>query len=115
MAPHYMAKYAAKGEPRSASVSDIFKSCIDDMQSHGNSSSVQSALQHALIRDVGERDFSGQETAHMLLNLPLTSCTYSFATLSLTGITEDQDSHELVIQLTVITSSLCNTYSPARH
>ena len=64
---------AAKGEPRSASVSDIFKSCIDDMKSHGNSSSVQSALQHVLIRDVAERDFSGQETAHMLLSLP---CTY---------------------------------------
>lgn len=75
----YMAKYAAKGEPRSKSLTDIFKSCIENL------TSTPSALRRAMIRAVGERDFSSQETAHMLLSLPLTSCSYSFVTLSLTG------------------------------
>ena len=38
-----------------------------------------------MIKSVGERDFSSQETAHLLLSLPLYSCTYNFVTLSLDG------------------------------
>ena len=78
----YMAKYVAKAEPRSKSVSDIFTSCVQACPHDGNSTSV---LRSAMIRAVGERDISAQETAHMLLSLPLTSCTFSFCILSLTG------------------------------
>ncbi len=38
-----------------------------------------------MVRSVGERDFSAQETAHQLLSLLLVSCTFSFAPLSLDG------------------------------
>ena len=78
----YMAKYVAKAEPRSKSVSDIFTSCVQPCPEDESS---RSALRRAMIRAVGERDFSAQETAHMLLSLPLISCTFSFYTLSLTG------------------------------
>ena len=78
----YMAKYVAKSESRSKSVSDIFTSCVQPCPQDGNS---RSALRRSMIRAEGKRDFSAQETAHMLLSLPLTSCTFSFCTLSLTG------------------------------
>ena len=38
-----------------------------------------------MIQSVGERDFSAQETAHLLLSLPLYRCTYSFVTINLDG------------------------------
>lgn len=36
-----------------------------------------------MVHAVGERDFSAQETGHMLLSLPLSSCTYNFCSVSL--------------------------------
>lgn len=54
-----------------------------------------------MIRAVGERDFSSQETAHMVLSLPLTSCSFSFITLSLTGsrkLSRNKDSGELEVK-----------------
>ena len=95
----YMAKFAAKGEPRSQAVSSIFKACVGGLRDNSDS---RSALRCAMIRAVGERDFSAQETAHTLLSLPLVSCTFNFATLSLTGdqqIVEDADSGELPVPL----------------
>ena len=76
----YMAKYAAKGEPRSQPVSAIFKSCVYRLRTNSDSCT---ALRSAMMRSVGERDFSAQETGHMLLSLPLVSCTYTFVTVSL--------------------------------
>ncbi len=78
----YLTKYAAKGEPRSKPVSAIFKSCVENLNSDSDS---RRALRSAMLRAVGERDYSAQETAHMLLSLPLVSCTYTFVTLSLDG------------------------------
>lgn len=87
----YMAKYVAKGEPRSQAVSEIFNSCVS---TQCDGSDARSVLHRAMIKAVGERDFSAQETAHMLLSLPLVSCSYTFITISLTGsrkITEDEN------------------------
>jgi hypothetical protein len=36
-------------------------------------------------QSIDERDFSAQETAYLLLGLPLYQCTYNFITLSLYG------------------------------
>lgn len=44
-----------------------------------------SILRQCIIQSVGERDFSVQETAHLLIRLPLYRCTYNFITLSLNG------------------------------
>ena len=57
-----MAKYAAKGEPRSQSVQSLFKSCVNNMNSTSSSHTVH---QRCMLRIVGKRDFSTQETAHM--------------------------------------------------
>ena len=62
-----------------------------------------------MIRAVGERDISAQETAHMLLSLPLVSCTFNFTTLSLTGdrkLSKDTESGQLTLQ-----QSLLDSYS----
>ena len=98
----YMAKYVAKAEPRSRTVSDIFTSCVQSCPQDGDS---RAALRRAMIRAVGERDFSAQETAHMLLSLPLTSCTFSFCTLSLTGdrkIIRNAETDEIIVQRSIL-------------
>ena len=49
------------------------------------------------MRTVGERDFSAQETTHMLLSLPLVSCSFNFITISLNGskkIDRDRETRE---------------------
>ena len=76
----YMAKYAAKAEQKSKALDSIFKSCVNNLTETGDSHKV---LRSAMVRAVGERDFSSQETAHMLLSLPLFSCSYSFVAVSL--------------------------------
>ena len=76
----YMAKYVAKGEPQSKSVQSIFKACVDPLTTKSDPCK---AIRSAMLHAVGERDFSSQETMHMLLSLPLISCSYNFVTLSL--------------------------------
>ena len=52
-----------------------------------------------MVRSVGERDFSAQETAHQLVSLPLVACSFSFVTLSLDGgrpLRKDEHSGEQV-------------------
>ena len=94
----YMAKYAAKSEPRSQSVQSLFKSCVNSSSSTNSS---QTIFRRCMLRTVGERDFSAQETAHMLLSLPLVSCSFNFITISLNGsrkVNWDKDTGELELQ-----------------
>lgn len=77
---HYMAKYVAKAEHRSRTVSDIFTSSVQSYPQDGDS---RGALRRATLRAVRERDFSVQEIGYILLGLTLTNCTFSFCTLSL--------------------------------
>ena len=93
-----MAKYAAKGEPRSKDVQSLFRSCTESVN---HTSSSHQVFRRAMLRSVGERDYSAQETGHMLLSLPLSSCIYNFCSVSLTSshkICKDQDSGEMTIQ-----------------
>ena len=93
----YMAKYAAKGEPRSKDVQSLFRFCTENTS---NNSSGHQVLRRAMLRSVGERDYSAQETGHMLLSLPLSSCTYNFCSVSLTNshkISKYQESGEITI------------------
>lgn len=66
-------------------------------------SDARSGLRSAMVRSVGERDFSAQETAHQLLSLPLVSCTFSFVTVSLDGgykvSKDDRDEHSLELSI----------------
>jgi hypothetical protein len=76
---HYMTKYIAKSEIKSKSAADTFAESIS------HSSTTGTALRKCMIQSIGERDFSAQETAHLLLGLPLYQCTFNFITLSLDG------------------------------
>ena len=72
----------SKSEPRSKATSEVFSNCIRSLSS---TSTATSAFRKCMIQSVGERDYSAQETAHLLLSLPLYSCTYNFITVSLDG------------------------------
>ena len=50
------------------------------------------AVQKLLINSVGERDYSAQETCHLLLQLPMIDTSGTFVTLSLDGsrVVEDR-------------------------
>ncbi len=58
--------------------SNIVRNLKDD-------SSALKVVQKLLINSVGERDFSAQETCHLLLQLPLIKSTRDFTILSLDG------------------------------
>ena len=71
---------------------------------HG-SGNAHTVLKSAMVRSVGERDFSAQETAHQLLSLPLVSCSFSFIALSLDGgrpLRKDKHSGEQVLDLSLV-------------
>ena len=98
----YMAKYAAKAEPRSTTVHLIFKTCVQSLSNEGNAYKI---LRTAMLRAVGERDFSSQETTHMLLSLPLVSCSYNFTIVSLYNsrlLTQDKESGEVTLQQSIL-------------
>ena len=98
----YMTKYAAKGECRSQPVQTLYKSCVEHLN---NNSDGRRVLRTALLRSVGERDFSAQETSHMLLSLPLFSCTYNFVTVALNSsrkVTMDDNSGELTLEASAL-------------
>ena len=78
----YLAKYAAKGEPRSQPVQQILKTCVNNLKQDDRASS---SIKKAMMKVVGERDFSAQETAHLLASNPLYHCTFSFLTICLNG------------------------------
>lgn len=76
----YMTKYAAKAETKSQTAKQIFKTCVSRLS---HTSQACNVVRSAMIKSIGERDFSAREAAHMLLGLPLYSCTYTFVTVHL--------------------------------
>lgn len=78
----YCAKYATKCEPRSQTMRETFNIIVNRLKE--GSSSV-TAVQKLLINSVGERDFSAQETCHLLLQLPMFKASRDFVVLSLDG------------------------------
>lgn len=67
-APGTWLKYVTKGEPTSMSAYAIFASCAAKLSDNDNQ---LTAPRSSLPRAVGERDFSAQETAHMLMGTSL--------------------------------------------
>ena len=78
----YCTKYVTKSEPRSQSLKDIFSTIVRGLQEGNNS---LKAVQKLLINTVGERDYSAQETSHLLLQLPMFKASRDFIILSLDG------------------------------
>jgi len=98
----YCAKYATKCEPRSQTLKDIYTSIIRSLRDDSRAS--LRAVQKLLINSVGERDYSAQETCHLLLQLPMFRASRDFIVLSLDGsraveerLTEDQPATALSI------------------
>ena len=78
----YCSKYVIKSEPRSQSLKEIFTTIVRSLR-EGNTS--LKAVQKLLINTVGERDYSAQETCHLLLQLPMFKTSRDFIILSLDG------------------------------
>ena len=98
----YCAKYATKCEPRSQPLKDIYASIIRNLRDDSTAS--LRAVQKVLINSVGERDYSAQETCHLLLQLPMFRASRDFVVLSLDSsravedhLTEDQPATALSI------------------
>ena len=78
----YCAKYATKCEPRSQPLKEIFSTIVRSLKDDNTS---LKAVQKLLINSVGERDYSAQETCHLLLQLPMFRASRDFVVLSLDG------------------------------
>jgi len=78
----YLAKYPAKGEPKSMQLKDIFNSVIKSSHLDSNSNT---AIKRLMMKCLGERDFSAQETMHLLLSIKLHSSTFKVLLFSLNG------------------------------
>ena len=76
----YIAKYATKCEPRSETMKEVYTSIVQNLK---DDSSALQVVQKLLINSVGERDYSAQETCHLLLHLPLVHSTRDHVILSL--------------------------------
>ena len=85
----YCTKYVTKSEPRSETLKDTFTRIVRGLKD-GNQS--LKAVQKLLIHSVGDRDYSAQETCHILLQLPMFKASRNFIVLSLDGsrAVEDQ-------------------------
>lgn len=84
----YCTKYVTKSEPRSQPLKEVFTNIIHSLK-EGNAS--LKAVQKLLINSVGERDYSAQETCHLLLQLPMFKASRDFIVLSLDGSRAVQD------------------------
>ena len=87
----YCTKYVTKSETRSQSLKDTFANIAHSLKK-GNRS--VKAVQKLLINTIGKRDYSAQETCHLLLQLPMYKASRSFFTLSLDGSRAVQDNQQ---------------------
>ncbi len=78
----YITKYAAKGEPRSNSFKETFAAVAKTVT---DNPSCERILKKIVIKTLGQRDFSAQETMHHLLTLKLVSSTFKVFPVSLNG------------------------------
>ena len=78
----YMAKYASKPEPKSPMINNILKKILQTTDQTAQTSTV---IKKLMIKTLGERDFSAQETMHQLLSLKFYSSTYKVFNVSLNG------------------------------
>ena len=78
----YLCKYAAKGEPRSNTLKNTFNSVVHNLNSCRDP---LKAMKKIMIKTLGERDFSAQETMHLLLSLKLYSSSFEVLPVNLNG------------------------------
>ena len=102
----YLAKYASKGEPKSPVMKLAFNSIVRNCNNNSNPTKL---IKKVIMKSLGQRDFSAQETMHHLMSLKLVSSSFNVVPISLNGsrriktITNDGD--------TVTNDSLLDTYA----
>ena len=84
----YVAKYATKSECRSKALQEVYSTIMKNVKEDGTPLQV---VQKLLTSTVGERDFSAQETCHLLLSLPMFRASRDFVILSLDGSRQVDD------------------------
>ena len=78
----YLCKYAAKGEPRSSTLKNTFNAVVNNLKTSIDPVKVMKKI---IINSLGERDFSSQETMHLLLSLKLHSSSFQVLPVNLNG------------------------------
>ena len=78
----YLAKYASKGEPRSPVLKQAFNSIMNSCKNNTNPTKL---IKKVIMKSLGQRDFSAQETMHHLMSLKLVSSSFNVITISLDG------------------------------
>ncbi|KAK3922031.1 ATP-dependent DNA helicase [Frankliniella fusca] len=76
----YIAKYTAKGEPRSQPCAELVKAVLEGS---GEADSAKSVIQKLLMKTVSERDYSAQEVCHILTGQPLHMSSRKFVVVNL--------------------------------
>ncbi|KAK6972287.1 hypothetical protein R3P38DRAFT_2481780, partial [Favolaschia claudopus] len=77
---NYIAKYASKSEQQAPAFPQLLANVVASMNEAGTA---KSACQKLLNKMLGERTYSAQETAHLLLGVPLVRTSVSFQTLTI--------------------------------
>ena len=95
----YCSKYVTENEPRSQSLKEVFTSIVRSLQ-QGNT--FLKAVQKLLINTLVQRDYSAQETCHLLLQLPMFKASRDFIILSLDGSRAVEDHLEEGQRATVL-------------
>ena len=104
----YCAKYATKTECRSQPLREVFERIVNSLKD-GNTS--LTAVQKLLMNSVGERDYSAQETCHLLLQLPMFNASREFVVLSLDGSRMvEQNFHRLLDEQPATTLTILDHY-----
>ena len=78
----YLTKYASKGEPRSPVMKTAFNSIVRNCNID---SSPTKLIKKVVMKSLGQRDFSAQETMHHLMSLKLVSSSFNVIPVSLNG------------------------------
>ena len=78
----YITKYAAKGEPKSPVLKQVLNSVIKNVD---NTSSPNRLIKKIMMKSLGERDFSAQETMHHLMSLKPYSSSFNVLPVNLEG------------------------------
>ena len=100
---NYIAKYAAKSEPRSKGLKAVYGNILKTMKDNGSSLKM---VQKLMISSVAERDYSAQETCHLLLGLPMYRASRDFVYLTLDGSRQVDSNQEEGTAIVTLASQL---------
>lgn len=76
---NYLAKYISKSETKSKTMNEIMNAIMDTTEEN---KPAKSAIQKLFIRTCSERDYSAQETCHLLMGFKLYSSSRKFQTIN---------------------------------